>query len=507
MLTLTSRLKAIQPILNALKVDDLSFPIEEWLPDLPASENPGMLTLKNVYPVTGGVRPLRQFITVANGIQGKCFGVNFAQGFNGTNYLYAGTADKLWEAGNAFTDVSKVGGYSTGTGENWVFQQFENTVIATNFSNPIQFKQLDTQDAFSDLATSTVKPRARHMSTLGQYLLIGNTFDDVDGTRPNRVWWTPDTRDWDPDAANRIDFEDFKDGGAVTGIVGNLEFGLVFQTNTIRRMSIVPTIQFDIDPIDRLRGTPFPRTIGWTGRRAYFYSEDGVHYNDGSGSVPVGYGKVDNAFGNTIDRSRLNEISTAVDRRNGIIIWALPSGATSKRLFILNYRLGRWAEAEVNIEVLAEYRAPGSDLDDPTAPDVLLDDTSYPDLDSEFWKGGTLKLGGINDGKLLSAEGPPEKANWVFGDKSVGGNGQTRFLVNEVWPQKEGASSCSVRVGARDNLGVAPDFGPWSVVDGGKASVFVNGRYFRVEMEVAAGTEWSFARGVRCSGLLTGENV
>ena len=34
-----------------------------------------------------------------------------------------------------------------------------------------------------------LKPRARHVDVVREFLVLGNTNDTTDGAVPNRVWW------------------------------------------------------------------------------------------------------------------------------------------------------------------------------------------------------------------------------------------------------------------------------------------------------------------------------
>jgi len=224
-------------------------PVAEWRPDLPDLAEATSIAL-NVVPITpqsyGPLASLSAYSPSA--MDGQCIGAISVQGNDLTVYLFAGTADKIYEltAGSpAWVDVSGES-YSTAQGDNWDFVKYNDTVIATNFGDELQSFALGVSTTFGPLFTGTAwaqstvystlgeeriangnrytltqtgtsassgtgpsgtgagivdgsaqwnyqssaPPQARHLCTPKNFLFLANTYDPVGGLGPQRAWWS-----------------------------------------------------------------------------------------------------------------------------------------------------------------------------------------------------------------------------------------------------------------------------------------------------------------------------
>lgn len=264
-------------------------PVAEWNPDLPDLATATSIAM-NVIPVTplsyGPLPSLNQYST--DGINGPCIGAISVQASDLSVVIMAGSADKIYELtvnSPNWVDVSGTT-YSTADGDNWQFVLFQNSVIATNFANPIQSFALEVDTAFSDIfkapawAVSTAygtigqmvlangnryiliiagtsaatgtgptgtgdgivdgtatwnyqgspPPTARRICTPKNFVMVGNTNDPVGGFGPQRAWWCSagDATTWPaPGSLAAIqgmsDFNDFEGNfGEITGMVDSL---------------------------------------------------------------------------------------------------------------------------------------------------------------------------------------------------------------------------------------------------------------------------------------------
>ena len=117
--------------------------------------------------------------------------------------------------------------------------------------------------------------------------MVGNTFDSVDGAKPNRVWWSGinNATSWPTigsaaAAQAQSDRQDFPTGGwvqGITGAVGGAD-GVIFQDNAITRVTYTgpPTI-FAFQEVDRSRGCIAPNSIVNVGDYVFYLSEDGFY--------------------------------------------------------------------------------------------------------------------------------------------------------------------------------------------------------------------------------------
>ena len=113
-------------------------PFGEWLPDQAPLGNPGLLVADNVLPHRDAYRPMpswSQFTTTA--MDSRCLGAASFQDKNGDSFTYGGDATKLYRLnGTAWTDASKVGGYSLNTESTWRFTEFGERAIAATIDEP-----------------------------------------------------------------------------------------------------------------------------------------------------------------------------------------------------------------------------------------------------------------------------------------------------------------------------------------------------------------------------------
>lgn len=482
----------------------LTLPFGDWQPDLPDYANPGALEAKNVVPNPTSYGPLGSLTAQTNALDDVCRGAMSFRDNTGVNYIYAGDDTKLYEAaGNTFTDQSKAGNYTVAVDDRWVFTQFDTFVVASNYTDPVQSITIGGGSGadFADHFTSTNVPKARHIMTLFQFLVLGNTDDATDGQKSNRVWWSAigDSQDFDPDAATQSDFEDLAEGGAVTALVGSYDYGAIFQERLIRRMVYVgsPRI-FDLQPVHRLRGTVFPGSIAAIGRWIFYLSEEGFFIFDGLTSTPIGDGKVDKTFSNQFDPLNKRQVSAAVDPENKLYAIAFP-GDTSvpDKIFFYYWPTGRWSEAEVDLEILIRTSTQGYTLDglDTVGTNIDADPPFDQSFDSDKWKGGELRFGAFDmDHKLGFFNGSNLTATIDTGEVQL--TKGRRSKVTALRPLVDGGA-LTCQIGGRDLLTAANVFDGAASLDAiGECNVRNDSRYHRARTVVAAGSTWSHAQGI-----------
>ena len=484
------------------RMDPMTILFGPWAPDLPPLANPGLTLAQNVIPASASYRPLPGLSVQSNALDARCRGAAAARDTTGNVYFYAGDAAKLYEIRNqTVTDKSKSGGYTTSGDNNWIFRQFGQTIIGTNYDDPVQSIAVGSGSAFADHFTSTNKPKARCMGVIRNFLMLGDTNDTSDGIKPQRVWWSAigDSTDMDPDAATQSDYTDLDDGGRVQHILDGVEFGLIFQQRRIVRASYIgPKVIFDLYPIDRQRGTPVPGSvIGW-GRLAAFWSEEGVFLNDGSQSYPIGHDQVDRWIWDQFDPLNAPRVSAAIDPINKVFAWAFPgTGNTAgapNRLVFYNWRDKKWGYGVVDTEIVvsAETQAYTLEQLDSVSSDL---ETLTPTLDSPVWQGGRLRFGAFDTA---------HKLNYFLGDNLAAvletGDRQMfkgrRGTVRKARPLVEGAAA-TCAVAGRDDLSASQTFGSDTAEDTfGTAALRKRARYHRFRTSVAAAADWDHAIGV-----------
>lgn len=107
-------------------------------PDLDPTTPGVIVDCDNIIPTTKGFSAGNSLVDAGlAALDGSCKGAYVGTLLDGTKRIVAGTNAKLWDiSGGAWTDRSKVGGY-TGLAP-WRFTMFGNNILATNRAQRIQ---------------------------------------------------------------------------------------------------------------------------------------------------------------------------------------------------------------------------------------------------------------------------------------------------------------------------------------------------------------------------------
>ena len=501
---LHARMAEVYELLKQTSPAPLTVPFAEWTPDRADFANPGSTAANNVVPTIDGYGPMADLAAYSDALDARAQGAVAAQDTDGNQHVYAGDAAKLYlMTGTAFADASKSGGYSTPADGAWEFEQFQQTLIATNYIDPVQSVAVGG-GTFADLITSSNKPKMKHIGVIGDFLVGGNTDDAVDGVRPGRIWWPGinDPTDFDPAAATQSDFQDQAAGGAVQKVVGGREYGLIFQERRISRMVFEGGGRiFRIDPIDRKRGTSIPGSvIGW-GRFAFFIADEGFMLHDGIESIPIGHNKVDKTFWDQFDITNFHRVSVAVDPVNKLVVWAFPgsgnvAGAPNK-LYIYNMIDQRWSEADIDTEIVVRLTTQGFTLETLDTIGTDIDDSSiFPfSFDSRVYTGGQIKLGAFDTAHKLAFFDGANLAATLETTEIQPATGR-RSGVTSVRPLVDGGT-ITAAMASRATLQESVAFGAASAINAnGECPLRSEGRYHRARVSIAAAGTWTHAQGV-----------
>ncbi len=431
---------------------------------------------------------------------------------NGVSWTYAGdgsrtNAGDLYESSDyQYTKISKgPGSYTVQDEEFWDATQFDQTVIMTTISEPVQSKTIGAAGNFADLITGTNKPQARYCATIGNFVMLGNISDATDGLRPNRVWWSGfnDPTTFDPSTTTQSDFEDLPEGGQVQGLVGGQEYGVILQTNHIRRVTYRgDSAIFDFDPVDRTRGTPIPRSIAARGRILAYISEEGPMMFDGLTSVEIGHGQINRSFWSEFDPNDRNAVSAAIDPVRNLIIWAYPAnGGTNRlpnKLLVYNYESKRWATVDIECDMVFTAFFLGINVDTNDSRLANIDTSVWADrsIDSIIFKGGFQGFTMFDQAHQQNAfDGPALQMRMESKDLSLF-TGQAA-TVNRARPLAEG--EVKAFIGRRDVQGGPITYLPEK--DKGRNGLVhfadqpTTGRYHRFCIAAAQGATWNKVSG------------
>jgi hypothetical protein len=494
----------------------LILPVAEFMPDQPTLNNPGSANILNVIPRTRrSYGPFPGMAVTGNALASRCQGAGAFEDSSGNISIFAGDATHLWKyapGSAAPSDISIAGGYSIAGDQRWVFTQFGQRVIATDFADAIQAYTLGVSAKFAALAAAA--PNARYLASVTGFLAAANTNDAVNGLQPQRVWWsaTNDPTTWPTpgtSAAAQVQssFNDlFGDFGWIQGIVGATgpSDGLVFMERGIYRMNYVgPPVVFAFPPSEGARGTPAPGSIVPQGVYVYYLGEDGFYRHNGIASEPIGVDRVDRFFWANVDTSNLRRIQGAVDPVNRLIIWAVPftgnSGGNPNVLLCYSPPLDRWVMANVTCETVFRAFTFGYTLDQLfTQLGYTIDNLPFP-LDSRAWTGGAQVFAGFDAAHKLNLFNGANLAPVVETTELQPFPGRRAFVRNSRALVDGGVAS--VAISRRDRLVDLPVYAPPSKMNAlGTSPQRLSGRYLRASISEPAGSAFTNIQGVEVEG-------
>lgn len=469
--------------------------IGEWLPDLPDLDNPGCTVAKNVIPGSNSYLPFAGPTVYSNALTARCQGAVSTKDKDGNSLTFAGDATKLYKlASGTYSDVSLAGGYTTGSDELWNFTRFNDRLIATNFNDAIQTFTLSSSTNFANLSASA--PKARYCAFIRNFLVVGNTFDSVDGNVPHRVRWPgiDDPTSWNVSAVTQADYQDLDPSkGWIRGIVGG-EYGTIFQERAIHRMTYVGSpLVWQFDEVESGRGTLSGSSIVKAGNIIFYLGLDGFYAFDGNQSIPIGENKINRTFFNEVDLSYLSRISAAVDFDKQIIYWAVPvSGNTNGRpnkIYCYNFSpnaKNRWSFIETDVEFLFTSLSEGYTLDGLDAVSSSIDALTLS-LDSRAWTGDNYMLSGFNaDHKQINYDSTALTALLETSELQI----QEGYFaeVMRIKPVYDGSGTVTMQIGTRNLLSASEAYGSVISVDAiGECQVRSNARYHRFRVNIAGG--------------------
>lgn len=449
-----------------MPANPMILPVGEYLPDLPDYNGSGANVVQNVYPRTPtSYGPFPSPSVYSDALSSRCQGCVAILDPDQNVILFAGNATKLYmlEAGSgSWTDVSKMGGYTTPADIQWKFEYYNGYVTATNYADAIQVFQIGVSTTFGDLSADA--PKAKYMAFVKGFLVVANTTDGTFGDQPQRVWWPAlnDPTNWPTPggtAAAQVQssYNDvFGTQGDIRGLVGNLgnaDAAVFFRFAVWRMVYNGPPNTFDFFPAEGVRGCPAPNSIVQFGNLCFYLGEDGFYSFDGINSKPIGANKIDLTFYADVDQSYMDRIIGTADPQRKLILWAYPgtgnSGGIPNKILIYNWDLDKWSIVILNCETITRLLTIGYTLDELyTVLGYLLDNVPAS-LDSPIWAGGQIVLGMFDTSHKLNFFTGPNLAATIDTSESQLFQGRKARIKN-ARPIVDGPVVPAVAVSYRD---------------------------------------------------------
>ena len=478
-------------------------PVGEYRPDLPEFENPGALEALNVQPDEASYRPIKTLTASGGALTARCQGAFSVRSIAGVYSNFAGDATKLYKQ-NATTlnwaDVSRAAGgaYTIASTSMWQFAQFGDIVLATNGTDILQAFTLGSSTLFALNAGSP--PAANYIAVAREQVFLGR----ISGAEGKVVWCgLNDSTAWTASATTQADSQSIASGGRVMGLVGG-EYLLIGQERSIKRATYVGSpVIWQFDEISRDHGVLCDYSMTGHEGLTFFLSPDGIYMIVGGQQLQsIGDRKIDRTLLADLDSSYLTRVTAAVDPVAKLLWISYPgagnSGGTPNKCLLYNWATGRWARAEIGMEMIyaAATITAATSLDDADEFADDIDAVGAPSLDSSLYTGSGRFL--------LSAFTAAHKQAFFTGTNMAATVDTTetqltpsqRTVVRSVRPAIDGGSP-AMQVGGRNRL---IDTTTWSsartINSLGRCRIRKRARYHRARINTVAGDSWSNLQGI-----------
>ena len=478
----------------------MQIPFGEWLPDQPEYLNPGANTANNVYFAAQSYKRFPSLVDYSTNNMGKdSRGAGSFRDNSNTVFNFVGTNTDIYELdGGSFTSRK---GSLTGTNTDfWTFTQFGNYVIASNGVDAPQYYLMGTSTNFANLsaiATAGTVPTFRVSGVVRDFLVTGNH-----SNASNKIQWSGinDITVWEAGNKQSDSQELPGSGGEIVHITSG-EIGYVFRQNQIIRMDYVGgATVFRLSVISPNRGAVYGRTVCQDNRRVFFYADDGFFEVNGDQVIAIGAEKVNRFFDLDLNKAFSDRICAAVDPFNQLALWLYPSKNDTAnttgicdKILIYNYATQKWSTADASASTIFSQFVGAYTVELMDIISENLDNINIA-LDTDFWSGGQLLLGAIDNNYKAA----------IFSGTENEGTIETRELelfpghrssITNVRPIVDATSTVTVK--SRERLADTPTESSVSTMtDSGDNPVRESGRYFRFKITTPSGSVWTHAQGV-----------
>jgi len=475
-----------------------------WTPDTADFEATSVKNILNVVPRADGYGPFPSFSAYTSALAGACRGAFYAVKNDGTVITFAATATKLYKLNNTdftWTDVSKGSGtYTAPTflsiAANWHFAQTGNLVWATQANTVLQVFDLTSSTNFADAAGSP--PQAAYIAVVGRFLVLSGL-----ASTPYRIQWSGlnnfnASNSW-TSGTQQSDFQDFPDGGAVRGVAGGDQSGVIFQDQAIRRMAYVGSpIVFQIDRIADQVGLYASDSIVRAGQTVLYYSTKGFQkIEPGGAPTPIGRERVDRTFGGDLDKGNLQLFMGASDPRTTRVYWAYKSNSGQTGIYdkILGYdtTLDQFFPLSVSGEYLLGMSQTGLTLENLDTISSSIDALTLS-LDA-YATAVQPEIAQFNSSHVLGFfRGTNLEATIESGEQ---GDDESRMSLRGFRPVTDAAALYG-SVEYRDTQQASTNTTSETAISTrtGRVDIRRDARYQRFKLRVPAATTWTFCAGV-----------
>lgn len=407
---------------------------------------------------------------------------------SGAKKVFVGTAATLQEMGNDFTWTSRGTGYAVPAGDKWSMRQFGIYLLLTNTADGMFAYNVETPAGVNAISGA---PKARWIATIFDCVFAGVCDDDpllMRNSAPN------DHTNWSSAGAG---YQPFADGEELMG-GGEISqgYGVILQRKSVHLLTRLPdrTI-YRRDKLEDGTGSVNPWGIVSGKGAVYFVDTDGFKRATQSGVEVIGQEKVNRTFIETLAGS-ITGIEACYDAKRQHILWRYQkaTGDTDtvySGLMAFDLRLEEFLPLEEQTTAIFAMAPPGYNADNASSLGNV--DTVPYGPDSRFWVGGEEGVLGIDENYK---PGFFDGSNLAATAETATLASPTRDMTTRVTVVTD-AANATVAMGVRDRLADEVTYKTAAAMQtSGTTPVLASGKYQTAKVEIAAGEDWSFIRGV-----------
>ena len=483
----------------------------ESLPDQSAFGSSGATVANNVIPSANGYESMQNISSISSAADGSIVGLFAAADDDSNVALYAADRTKIYQfdtTDGSLNNVSKSGNYSTALADRPRFVQYGETVVCTNFADPIQKITAAAGGLFSDLSADA--PKAKYISVVRDFVMTGFTNTTADGNKPYRVQWSDinDATNWAISNTTQADYQDIQDMGDVTGLVGGEYATILMEKGIVRGSYIGAPLIFQFDKVETVRGCKVPGSVCNVGHSVFFLADDGFYMFDGERSQPIGAEKVNRYFLEDWNGEYARNMSASADPLRQIIVWSYASinslSGQPDKLIIYNYALDKWSTAEISVDLIVPIYTAGYSLEDLDTAFGSID-LLPASLDGAIYRGGEFLFAASKDKKIQSFTGPVLDATIETTEFEArpGSTSLLRNIVPYVTLNPSEVGAVTAQVASRNRQIDSYTFGTASSLNSDNfIPVRSSGRYHRVRLNLTG--DWRKAQGIDVDFAISG---
>lgn len=476
----------------------MQLPFGPLAPDAKETAPGVVMTAQNVLPLIEGYGPASSLVTpaAATALSAAPRGVQSLVLRDGAYVVYGFTETTIeqLQSDDSWTEIED--GFNCTAGDDWSSVHFGNFLLSTNTTDGMQAYNVEAGGAVSAIADAG-DPRS--IFTCANVVVALDCLDNA-SERNNKLIRTSafgDHTNWKTKGA---DYQPLEDGEELIGGVDlKNNAAVVFQSDAMRLMQFGNAgggAMFSMQKIADGRGSVGARSIVSFDGTVFWLASNGFWQFSLGGLKPIGSGKIDQWFFDTVDVSRLDEVQGSVDPNRKMVWWRFPSSViTSETVFAdligYSWEFDRWVTAKANTAYLSRIATPGYVLDamDDFGP---LDSIDIP-LDSRFWEGGAPLFAALDSEYKFATFSGGAMAPLI---QTRTANSPVSGLITSVTPISD-AETGMVALGASDRLADTLTFKPAvGVKPSGRCPTRIRGKNMAARWTNDLNADWTYVKGL-----------